>query len=1116
MSPDRKCPNCGAELASQAFEGLCPGCIVRMMRHPDAARGDGPSSPSSLRPSKLNCFGDYELLEEIARGGMGIVFKARQVSLNRLVALKMILAGKLASPALVQRFHTEAEAAANLKHPNIVAIHEVGEHEGQHYFSMDYIAGQSLAERVRQGPMPLKEAATCIQSIAGAIYYAHQRGVLHRDLKPSNILLDAKDNPHITDFGLAKLVEQESSLTQSEATLGTPSYMSPEQAAGGAKQLTTAADIYSLGAIFYELLTGRPPFHASTALETMRRVMEDEPVPPSRIANHDLRSASPSAERGISRKAQIVNRIDRDSETICLKCLRKDPEARYASAEALAEDLARWQNGEPIHARPVGPAEKLWRWCRRKPVVASLGAAALVLLLAVMIGSPMAIYRINHERQRAEQGELAARRSELVARQKAYASDLNLAQQALSQNNLGRAQELLNRHRPSANQLHSSRREEAHPQLGTRNSELETRQSLFTSATDLRGWEWRYLWQQCQSGALFALGHKSNPIFSLASSFDGKWLAVGEQDEGRLSVWDLQKREEIVEFPTGEGPVFAVFSPRARLLAFSRGVAWPSSNTRHCVGIWDGDTGQTVELPLAGPCRGLAFSGDGQTLVGLSAGSIISPEGGQLTLWKVPDGKKLAHHPAGQIRWQWGTPFAVAPDLSVAAYPLSTDTLRVVDLRTGQERWKARLSNHIVTALAISPDGRILASGSGFGPSPIRLWDLALGNTVDISDNHGGYVSALGFSKDGKTLVSGSSDQMIRWWATEGLRPLRTLLGHRSEVASLAVLPDNEILVSGGKDGSILVWNAGASERARPEIRLPENLIAWSFDTNSRTVLTCDRKGRVGRWQGSYLVEERLFEMGANVAQAAFLSHRSIVLARLRDGTIQVWDLNTRTFSRDLPLALTAPPRWLCMAQGNRLIIGGLASETLHELDITTWRKVRTWRGPAQLHAGALSPEGRVCVTLGYGGASRVTDLITGHTRVTNFEIKDASDATFTADGKLLATATHRGFASIWDAATLQPVADLRGFLQGVYSVAFSPDGQRLVAGSDGKEAIKLWDVESQQELLTLEGEGTMFVPTAFSSDGAVLGSMNGSGILHLWRAPSWTEIEAQEKAGRK
>jgi len=1092
----------------------------------------------------IHYFGDYELLEEIARGGMGVVFKARQVSLNRTVALKMILAGKLASPALMLRFHTEAEAAANLKHPHIVAIHEVGEHEGQHYFSMDYIEGLSLAERVRHGPMPLKHGARCVQTIAGAIHYAHQRGVLHRDLKPSNILLDAQGQPHVTDFGLAKLVEQESSLTQSEAILGTPSYMAPEQAAGETKQLTIAADIYSLGAILYELLVGQPPFRAATALETIRRVMEEDPVPPSLAGRSRRKEAknevgTRNSESGIDRSlltSAPTETIDRDLETICLKCLRKDPNARYASAEALAEDLSRWQNGEPIQARPVSAAEKFGRWCRRKPALASFAAATVLLLLAVAIGLPVAIYRINREWQRAERGELDARR-------KAYASDMNLTQQALAQNNLGRALELLNWHRPEVRGERLGERDQDPPEpvkreardqwLGASgpSSSLISNPSPLPPSSDLRGWEWRYLWQQCQSDALFTLCQKSNPICSLAVSSDGKWVAVGEQDEGRLSIWDWQKKEEVMRFPPDDGPIFVAFSPRERLLAFSSGVAWPSSNGKHRVRFWDGDTKRELaELPLEGPCRGLAFSGDGQTLAALSAGAIRASRPsaeeetgprhleGQLTLWNVREGRMLTRHSAGQIRWHFGNPFVVAPDLSVAGYALGEGVIRVVDLRTGHEQWSKQLSDDFVTALAISPDGKTLASGAGHAPSPVQLWEVSSGKPIGSSENHGGYVSALVFSPDGKTLASGSSDQTIRLWSTDGLRPLRTLLGHKGEVGSLAMLPDDKdgkIMVSGCKDGSVLVWDTATSERASSHVRLAENLMTWSFATNRETVLTCDWNGRVTQWQGSHFSEERLFEMGANVAQATFLPHRSLVLARLVDGSIQVWDLHTRSFSRELTRFIDPPSRWLCLAQGNRLIIGGLASETLYEVDLTTWQKVRSWRGPALLYVGALSPVGESCVTLGYGGGSMVIDLLSGRTRMGHFGIREASDATYSNDGKLLAAATHRGFARIWDAATLQPVPDFGGFLQGVNSVAFSPDSHRLVTGSAGKEAIKLWDVESHEELLTLEGQGSMFGPSAFSPDGSVLGSMSGNGVLHLWRAPSWSRIEgAENEAG--
>jgi len=330
-----------------------------------AVLGQDPSTtPGASGPTRVRYFGDYEIIRELARGGMGVVFQARQISLNRPVALKMILAGQLANETDVRRFYTEAEAAANLDHPGIVPIFEVGQHEGQHYFSMGFVEGQSLAQRLAQGPLPAREAAELIRRVSEAIEYAHQRGVVHRDLKPGNVLLDVSGNPRITDFGLAKKVQGDSGLTGSGQIMGTPSYMPPEQAGGKRGEVGPAADVYALGATLYALVTGRPPFQAATAMDTVIQVISDEPVPPRRL------NAS----------------VPRDLETISLKCLEKEPGKRYASAAALAEDLRRYLVGEPIAARPVGPAERAWRWCRRNPAVAgALGMVAAALVVVAVL-----------------------------------------------------------------------------------------------------------------------------------------------------------------------------------------------------------------------------------------------------------------------------------------------------------------------------------------------------------------------------------------------------------------------------------------------------------------------------------------------------------------------------------------------------------------------------------------------------------------------------------------------------------------------------------------------------------------------------------------------------------
>lgn len=360
MSNKRICSECGATIHGASADGRCPRCLLDLALNPEGETGVGNSPEHSLATHTGRVFGNYDVLGQIGQGGMGVVYLARQRGLGRVVALKLLLAGSRATETEIKRFHNEAKAAATLKHPNVVAIHEVGEHDCQHYFSMDYIEGQSLAELIHRTPLPAARAARYVKIIAEAVHYAHGQGVLHRDLKPHNVLIDAQDEPRITDFGLARQIDVDSDLTISGAVIGTPSYMPPEQAAGQRQQIGRTSDVYSLGAILYDLLTGRPPFRADTPVETLRQVIDTEPAP-----------------------LRLVNRkVPRDLETICLKCLAKTPAERYPSAQELADDLGRFLRDEPIHASPVGTAGRLWRWSRRQPALASLaGAVGLQFLL---------------------------------------------------------------------------------------------------------------------------------------------------------------------------------------------------------------------------------------------------------------------------------------------------------------------------------------------------------------------------------------------------------------------------------------------------------------------------------------------------------------------------------------------------------------------------------------------------------------------------------------------------------------------------------------------------------------------------------------------------------------
>jgi len=368
MPDNQSCPTCGAPIPADAPLGHCPNCLLGL--------GFGPP-PGAATDLATTRFGDYELIKPIGRGGMGVVYRARQISLKREVALKMLSPQSSAFPSVVERIRLEAEAAASLHHPHIVTIHEVGEQEGRPYFSMELIEGSGLDRFITPGGLafdhsypqdkrhgPQATAARLLGQIARAVDYAHKHGVLHRDLKPANVLIDAAGEPHLTDFGLAKVLGRErTSGTDSGMVMGTPAFMAPEQASGETKRVSTAADIYSLGAILYAMLTGHPPFHAATPLETLRQVAEEEPKHPS----------------------SFNAAVDRDLATICLKCLEKDPRRRYGTAEALAEDLQRWLRREPIEARPVRAVGRLWRWCRREPALAGAVAGLFMLLMAVAV-----------------------------------------------------------------------------------------------------------------------------------------------------------------------------------------------------------------------------------------------------------------------------------------------------------------------------------------------------------------------------------------------------------------------------------------------------------------------------------------------------------------------------------------------------------------------------------------------------------------------------------------------------------------------------------------------------------------------------------------------------------
>jgi WD40 repeat protein/tRNA A-37 threonylcarbamoyl transferase component Bud32 len=1080
----------GCEEALRALDGVMDGVISSLRT---LAQAPSAAAMPAAVPQRI---GKYEILSTLGVGGMGIVFKARDIELGREVALKKMLGGRFAREDYRQRFLAEARALARLQHPHIVQIHDFGEHEGQPYFVLEYVPGGSLSDRLAGKPQPPVQAARWAETLARAVQYAHDQGIIHRDLKPSNVLLTLDDQPRLCDFGLAKLLESSDLRTRSGVAVGTPEYMAPEQTEGPEGVAGPAADLYGLGAVLYTLLTGRPPFRAASELDTVMLVRTQEPVRPGR-----LQPTVPS-----------------DLDTICLKCLEKEPRRRYPSALALAEDLRRFLAGEPIQARPVGALTRTWKWAKRRPALAGL---ILTVALAFGLGLP-AVTLLWRQAEAARQNEAGARREEQQARRQAektlYFSRLALAHQHLENDHLDDAVRLL----------------EACP-------------------AGLRGWEWYYLDRQAHA-ALFTLLHKDGEheqsfwAHDLSFCPDGRHVAVARglpgglaslpadahfTTPGNVEVWDVIDGKLEKTLKSKKAAVLSVASSLD-----GRSLAWG------CVdgSAWLADVESSKQVPVLEPGPGgmqcVRFAPDSKWLAVSRRDRIV--------LWDMAACKRVCTWPLGVQ----GTALVFGLDgglyISSPGHPLAHlgrggEGVREVPIPGLHDRTCAALAiDRDGGRLALAPERRLDAPDA----HRILIWDLQKSRLVADLVGHRGPINRVAFGP-GDLVASGSEDGTVRLWNPKSAAQEWVFQGHPMGVTAVAFSPDGQRLVSASKDGSVRVWDVRRDPRG---LHFPALVaapgeafghLAFAADNHSLIVVQ-KAAGPMVRlwdaWTGQKLEEHALtlHDDHANPARAISLSAFGKRLA-CRDATdenvVKVWDTPTgaelavcRGHTRPLRAAALSPDgRRLASAAANLPHQNsGRDPVELLVWDVASAKVVQRLSVPALwIDALAFSPEGhRLAASvrlsppgreqLGFDSPAEVLvwDLSSGDLvcRIGNIQGMFPVLAFNPAGDRLAGTGYHAETIYVWE---VPGGKELFRHSAGVLltSAAYSPDGRRLaITGFDGR--VTLLDADSGLEALTLHGLGprgtghyNFTARAVFSPDGRRLAANDWDGTVTVWDA---------------
>jgi len=1069
------------------------------------------TSPSTEGPGSI--IGRYKLLEKIGEGGFGVVWAAAQKKpVKRRVALKIIKLG-MDTRQVVARFEAERQALAMMDHPNIAKVLDAGATEtGRPYFVMELVRGIPITKYCDQQKLSTKDRLDLFIKVCNAVQHAHQKGIIHRDIKPSNILVTLHDGvpvPRIIDFGIAKATQQELTemtiYTQHNQFIGTPAYMSPEQAEMSGLDIDTRSDIYSLGVLLYELLTGRTPFDEKelmqSGIDEMRKIIrEQEPQRPStKFATLQIQEQSTTAARHSTDSPRLISLLRGDLDWIVMKCLEKDRTRRYETANGLALDVARHLSNEPVIARPptvVYQLQKAWR--RNKVVYTAVAAVVIALLLGTGISvwqawiANVARERAVQEEHKARESEVNARESEVKAResevnalQRAYNSDMSVAFRALEENLFGRVQDIVSRHVPEPGE------------------------------PDFRGWEWRYAWAQSQSDAvhIWDTPEEMDEVFAVRISPDQRYMVSSEFHLGPAGqyhirrLWNFQTREELrhVHLPSGSLYGFE-FSNSGKHLALHRG----GGNDAHEIHIYDTATWELdTVIPSETRVGHLSFSPDDKTLATLAS------SGAALWDWR---GKEIIHQWPVEGRW--------AP-LDVAFFPDGhrlaiggADELKIVDVATGRIEHRQPAPDD-GTTLAISPDGRYVAIGSGYEICEIGLLNTTSWEQEPPLTGHGDWVTSLTFSANGEQLISSSADNTIRVWDMNRRVTTRVLKGHQSEVYGLSLTSDESRAVSAGKDGRILEWDLNAPQPAFRERLLAEPVQQVVFSADSRSFYTIDDSGSVSTWDATTFQKQHSIsgELGPD---------SSIILSGDEDhliagtGSGELWVLD----ARDLQVIAhrTTPP-------GRILPVGFSADgKSLVALEsgnkISLWN-VETWQLRSRVEAGLnigsyrknyyAIPEDSDLLLYPSGAGLVWWDLEQSKEPVRiHINTRRSGVIAVSRTEPLLASASRGDFICLWNWQTRQPAGRLR-MLRSVHSVAFSPDGRRLVSGSRSKGALMLWDVSARQEIARFgTGVWPILGSVQFSPDGNIICAIDAEKTAHFLRAPSFERINALEAEQRK